>query len=452
MKYQLTSRKPTTAAASAGQTPPTAEITTTSSRKSSSTLGSPRSVAEVRRAPTSAAAGRPRASSEAEQHAPPRERARPARRATSSRRAPSSARLITCTSRPTPESRITRLITEPRVSSAKRERRVAPRTICVALSVWAVATSASPMSAPTTSRYVPPSSSTSSRCAVEPVGGAAGEAVLRPHVDGEEVALRPRRHARCAPHEALAVGGARQRDDDALARLPGPVDAVALAVVEQRVVDAVGDPEQRELAQRAEVAGAEVVPERRVDPLGRVDVPVRHPAPDRLGRHVDELDLVGPPHDGVGDRLLLLDAGDLLDDVVDRLEVLDVERRDHGDARRRAAPRRPPSASRAASPGTFVWASSSTRATSGRRAMIASTSISSNVVPRYSTLRCAAPPRGRRPARRSSGGRASRRSRRRRPCRARRGGDPRRASRTSCRPRARRRGRCEAFPVPCAEE
>ena len=106
---------------------------------------------------------------------------------------------------------------------------------------------------------------------------------------------------------------------------------MALAVVEQRVVDAVGDPEERQLAQRAEVAGAEVVAERRVDSLGRIDVAVRHPAADRLGGHVDELDLVGPPDDGVGDRLLLLDAGDLLDDVVDRLEVLDVQRRDHGD-------------------------------------------------------------------------------------------------------------------------
>ena len=98
------------------------------------------------------------------------------------------------------------------------------------------------------------------------------------------------------------------------------------------LVDPVGNPEQRELPQRAEVAGAEVVAERGVDPLGRVDVAVRHPAADRLRRHVDELDLVGPADDRVGDRLLLLDAGDLLDDVVERLEMLDVERRDHVDA------------------------------------------------------------------------------------------------------------------------
>ena len=38
-------------------------------------------------------------------------------------------------------------------------------------------------------------------------------------------------------------------------------------------------------------------------------------------------------------------------------------------------------------PGTFVWASSSTSATFGFRARTASTSISSNVAPRYSTVR-----------------------------------------------------------------
>ena len=187
-----------------------------------------------------------------------------------------------------------------------------------------------------------------------------------------------------------------------------------------------------------------------VDPLGRVDVAVRHPAADRLWRHVDQLDLVRAPHDGVRDRLLLLDPGDLLDDVVDRFEVLDVERRDDGDA---GFEQLSTSSHRFSwrDPGTLVWASSSTRATSGRRAMIASTSISSNVVPRYSMCARGTTSRPTSCAQ-SSGGRGSRRSRRRRRCRVRRAGDPRRASRMSSRPRERRRGRCEAFPVPCAED
>ena len=72
-----------------------------------------------------------------------------------------------------------------------------------------------------------------------------------------------------------------------------PCDAVLGAVALQRLVDLVGQPQQGELAQRGEVADAEVVGQRRVDLLRRVDVAVRHPAAQRLGRHVDELDLVG---------------------------------------------------------------------------------------------------------------------------------------------------------------
>ncbi len=84
-------------------------------------------------------------------------------------------------------------------------------------------------------------------------------------------------------------------------------------------------------AQRGEVAGAEVVRERGVDLLGLVDVAVGHAPAQRLGRAVDQLDLVGPAHDVVAQRLTLLHAGDALHDVVHRFEVLDVHRRHHVD-------------------------------------------------------------------------------------------------------------------------
>ena len=76
----------------------------------------------------------------------------------------------------------------------------------------------------------------------------------------------------------------------------------------------------------------EVVGQRGVDALGCVDVAVGEPAPQRFRRDVDQLDLVGGAHDLVGHLLLLLDAGDLGDDVVEAFQVLDVDRRDHGDA------------------------------------------------------------------------------------------------------------------------
>ena len=52
-----------------------------------------------------------------------------------------------------------------------------------------------------------------------------------------------------------------------------------------------------------------------------------------VGRQVDQLDLVGLVEDPVGDRLLLPDAGDAGDHVVQALEVLNVERRPDADAR-----------------------------------------------------------------------------------------------------------------------
>jgi hypothetical protein len=108
---------------------------------------------------------------------------------------------------------------------------------------------------------------------------------------------------------------------------------VAVAVGLQLVVDPAGHPQDGQLAQGAQVAGAEVVGQRGVDALGRVDVAVGHAAPQRLGSHVDQLDLLGGPHHLVGDRLARPHAGDALDHVGDRLEVLDVERGDHVDAR-----------------------------------------------------------------------------------------------------------------------
>ena len=60
---------------------------------------------------------------------------------------------------------------------------------------------------------------------------------------------------------------------------------------------------------------------------------MRHPAAQRLGGHVDKLDLVRGPDRGVGHGLPLWHPGDLLDHVGHGLKVLDVDRGDHVDAR-----------------------------------------------------------------------------------------------------------------------
>ena len=161
--------------------------------------------------------------------------------------------------------------------------------------------------------------------------GGGSEPVLRDDVDCHQVALRALRDAGCPAHEPLAVARAGEGDEDALTRLPRLLDPVPATVLGETLVDPVREPGQRELSQRGQVAGPEVIGERRVDPLGRVHVAAGEPVAQRDGGEIDQLQLVGATNDLVGDRLALLHGRDLLDDVVERLEVLDVQGRDHAD-------------------------------------------------------------------------------------------------------------------------
>ena len=98
-------------------------------------------------------------------------------------------------------------------------------------------------------------------------------------------------------------------------------------------LDVLGDLAQRELAQRREVvergrSSASAASARSC----RVDLARAQPLLQRLGREVDEHDLVGLVEDPVGERLAHADAGQLEDRVVEALEVLDVDGRDDVDA------------------------------------------------------------------------------------------------------------------------
>ena len=208
-------------------------------------------------------------------------------------------------------------MTEPRVSSAQRDRRVAPSTSWVAFSARANWVSAAATSPPMTSWYSPPRSASSRRCASSSSDGPSASPSVGLHVHAEQVGLGALGHAGGPADQVLAAGRAGDGDHDPLPRLPRAVDAVGLHVVLEPVVDLVGHPQQGQLAQRRQVADPEVVAQGGVDLLGRVDVAVGHAPPQRLGRHVDQLDLVGGAHHRVGHRLALLDAGDALDHVVD---------------------------------------------------------------------------------------------------------------------------------------
>jgi len=169
--------------------------------------------------------------------------------------------------------------------------------------------------------------------ALEERGRGCGEPILRDDVDGHELAFRTLRDSRSASDEPLAVRRAGESDEDPLARLPRLVDAVAGAVLRQSLVHPVGEPRECQLPEGGEVAGAEVVREGCVDALWRVDVAAGEPVAERGRGEVDELELVGATHDLVGDRLALGHPRDLFDDVVEGLEVLDVQSRDHVNAR-----------------------------------------------------------------------------------------------------------------------
>ncbi len=151
-------------------------------------------------------------------------------------------------------------------------------------------------------------------------------------MDTDQLALGALGDAGGAADEVVGVRCAGEGHDDSLSGLPRPGDAVTVAVVLQRVVDSVGHPQQGQLAQCRQVAGPEVVGQRGVDLVGAVHVAVGQPTTQRLRRHVHQLDVVGGPHHMVRDRFTLMDAGDPLDDVVQRLEVLHVHSGDHIDA------------------------------------------------------------------------------------------------------------------------
>ena len=163
-------------------------------------------------------------------------------------------------------------------------------------------------------------------------GSVARQAAVGYDVHADQVALGALGDARRPAQQVVGIRRPGQRDDDPLAGLPRSRDPVAGAVVGELVVDAIGDPEQRQLTQRGQVAGAEVVGEGGVDAVRGVHVPVGQPAAQRVRIHVDQLDLICRPHDLIRHGLPLLHAGDALHHVVQRFEVLDVDGRDDADA------------------------------------------------------------------------------------------------------------------------
>ena len=137
--------------------------------------------------------------------------------------------------------------------------------------------------------------------------------------------MQPVRQALGVAHQA---GGARvlaDADQDPLAGRPRARDGMRLHVGEELLVDPLGGAAEGELAERGQIARREVVRQRPRRLLGDIDLAFLQPLDEVVRRQVDELDGVGAVEDGVGHGLAHADAGDLRDDVVEALDVLDVE-------------------------------------------------------------------------------------------------------------------------------
>src|SRR5262249_44754728 len=133
-------------------------------------------------------------------------------------------------------------------------------------------------------------------------------------------------------HHRDIAGLLADADEDALAGGPWPRDRMLTHVADHLLVDPLCGATERELAEGGEVAWGGIVADGALCLLRQVDLAFLEALDQILGGEIDELDLVGPVDDPIRHRLAHADAGDLGDDVVEALDMLDVERRIDVDA------------------------------------------------------------------------------------------------------------------------
>ena len=150
-----------------------------------------------------------------------------------------------------------------------------------------------------------------------------------PHPDGVDLRAEPLPGAERAAQDALRARLRRDEHEDPLG------DRLLAQRIEHRGrpprLDVLGELTENELAEGGQILEPEEVLERRVDARLRVDLAVAKPLLERLGREIDEHDLVGLVEDPVGEGLPHANAGQLEHLVVEALEVLDVDGRGDGD-------------------------------------------------------------------------------------------------------------------------
>ena len=207
----------------------------------------------------------------------------------------------------------------------------------------------------------------------------------RLHVDGVPLRSEPAGNARAGPNHPRRERIRAHTHHHPLGN-QRRLQPLAGAIARGLLPDLVRHRAQRQLAERREVALAKEVRERLLDLLRAVDLAGPQPAAQLLDGHVDVDDLVGAIEERVRHRLADAHAGRLGDRVVERLQVLDVHGGHDVDAGLEEVEHVLVALGVPAA-GDVGVGELVDHTDLRLRARIASTSISSIVTPRYSTLR-----------------------------------------------------------------
>ena len=152
-------------------------------------------------------------------------------------------------------------------------------------------------------------------------------------VERDPFGARPVGRAFRDPDRLARRGAFVDADEDALLRRPGPGNRVRRHVLAQLRVDPVGGGAQGQFAQRGQVALGEERGQGAGGLVVRIDLALLQPVHQFVGRQVDQLDLVGQFQHAVGNGFAHPHAGDAGDGLVQRLDVLDVQRGEDVDPR-----------------------------------------------------------------------------------------------------------------------
>ena len=153
----------------------------------------------------------------------------------------------------------------------------------------------------------------------------------RLHVHGVPVGRQPAGDPRPGAQQ-LRRAAARRHGHHHLFRNRRVLEPFALAILVRLLGLVHRQLAQRQLAKRGQIALAKEVGERLLDLLDAVDLALQETRAQRLDRDIDVDDLVGAVQEPVGNGLAHVNAAASGDHVVQRLDVLNVDRRDHRDA------------------------------------------------------------------------------------------------------------------------